>query len=35
MFCTLWEVARDNDWAPGPLQLFDVVSRYDEEFRLC
>jgi quercetin dioxygenase-like cupin family protein len=35
MFCTLWEVARDNDWAPGPLQLFDVISRYDEEFRLC
>jgi len=35
MFCDLWEVARDNDWAPGPLQLFEVVNRYGDEFCLC
>jgi quercetin dioxygenase-like cupin family protein len=35
MFCDLWEVARDNDWAPDPMQLFGVISRYGEEFCLC
>jgi quercetin dioxygenase-like cupin family protein len=35
MFCELWEVARDNDWAPTPMQLFEVVTRYDAEFCLC
>jgi len=35
MFCALWEVARDNDWAPDPMQLFEVVSTYGEEFCLC
>jgi mannose-6-phosphate isomerase-like protein (cupin superfamily) len=35
MFCALWEVARDNDWAPSPMQLFEVISTYGEEFCLC
>ncbi len=35
MFCALWEAARDNDWAPGPLQLFEVISEYGDEFCLC
>ena len=35
MFCALWEVARDNDWSPEPMQLFEVISGYGEEFRLC
>ena len=35
MFCALWEAARDNDWEPKPLQLFEVISQYDAEFCLC
>lgn len=35
MFCALWEVARDNDWAPDGMQLFHVINGYGEEFRLC
>jgi quercetin dioxygenase-like cupin family protein len=35
MFCALWEVARDNDWAPDLMQLFEVISQYDAEFCLC
>jgi hypothetical protein len=35
LFCALWEVARDNDWAPDGMQLFGVISSYEEEFRLC
>lgn len=35
MFCALWEVARDNDWEPDPMQLFGVISQYDAEFCLC
>jgi quercetin dioxygenase-like cupin family protein len=35
MFCALWEAARVNDWAPDPMQLFEVISGYGEEFCLC
>jgi len=35
MFCALWEVARDNDWSPGGMALFEVISRYGDEFNLC
>jgi mannose-6-phosphate isomerase-like protein (cupin superfamily) len=35
MFCDLWVLARDNDWQPDPMQLFEVISRYDAEFCLC
>ena len=35
MFCALWEVARDNDWEPNPLQLFEVISGFGDEFCLC
>jgi quercetin dioxygenase-like cupin family protein len=35
MFCALWEVARDCDWAPDVMQLFAVISEYDLEFCLC
>jgi quercetin dioxygenase-like cupin family protein len=35
MFCALWEVARDNDWAPEVMQLFEVISGFDAEFCLC
>lgn len=35
MFCALWEAARDNGWQPTPLQLFEVISRYGDEFCLC
>jgi quercetin dioxygenase-like cupin family protein len=35
MFCALWEVARDNEWEPDPMQLFGVISYYDAEFCLC
>ena len=35
LFCELWEVARDNDWAPDGMQLYGVISRYDAEFCLC
>lgn len=35
MFCALWAVARDNDWSPEPLQLFEVITQYADEFCLC
>jgi mannose-6-phosphate isomerase-like protein (cupin superfamily) len=35
MFCALYEVARDNDWEPGPLQLFEVIQQFPDEFCLC
>jgi quercetin dioxygenase-like cupin family protein len=35
MFCDLWQVARDNDWKPGGMQLFEVLQKYDAEFCLC
>lgn len=35
MFCDLWAVARDNEWAPSLEQLFAVISRYDAEFCLA
>lgn len=35
MFCALWEVARDNDWDPDVMQLFEVIQQFPEEFRLC
>jgi mannose-6-phosphate isomerase-like protein (cupin superfamily) len=34
MFCALWEAARDNDWAPSPLRLFEVITDYPDEFHL-
>jgi mannose-6-phosphate isomerase-like protein (cupin superfamily) len=35
LFCSLWQVARDNDWEPNPLQLFEVISGFGDEFCLC
>jgi len=35
MYCARWEVARDNDWSPGPMQLFEVISGFGDEFCLC
>jgi quercetin dioxygenase-like cupin family protein len=35
MNCAVWECARDNDWGPTGLQLFEVISGYGEEFRLA
>jgi uncharacterized cupin superfamily protein len=35
MFCGLWEVARDGDWSPDPMKLFEVISAHGEEFQLC
>jgi quercetin dioxygenase-like cupin family protein len=35
MNCALWECARDNDWKPTGLQLFEVISGYADEFRLA
>src|SRR4051812_37077584 len=35
MFCALWEVARDTDWEPSGLQLFEVVSQFDAEYCFC
>jgi mannose-6-phosphate isomerase-like protein (cupin superfamily) len=35
MFCALYEVARDHDWEPGPLQLFEVIQQFPDEFCLC
>lgn len=28
-------VARDNEWTPNPMQLFEAVSRFGDEFCLC
>jgi quercetin dioxygenase-like cupin family protein len=35
MFCALWEVARDNDWQPDLMQLFEVITQFGDEFCLC
>lgn len=35
MFCRLWECSRDNGWDPTPLQLFEVVSGFADEFCLA
>jgi mannose-6-phosphate isomerase-like protein (cupin superfamily) len=35
MYCATWEVARDNDWQPSPLQLFEVIQGFGDEFCLC
>jgi quercetin dioxygenase-like cupin family protein len=35
LYCATWECARDNDWKPTGLQLFEVVSGYADEFRLA
>jgi len=35
MFCELWEVARDKEWAPAPLDLFAVLAEHEAEFRLA
>jgi quercetin dioxygenase-like cupin family protein len=34
MWCATWAVARDNDWQPDPMALFEVVSKFPEEFQL-
>ena len=31
----LWRLARDSDWKPDGMKLFELVSRYDAEFCLC
>ena len=33
--CAVWQCARDHDWKPGGARLFEVISRYDDEFRLA
>src|SRR3954471_24819385 len=35
MYCATWECARDNDWKPTGLQLFEVISGYSDELRLA
>ena len=34
LWCATWAVARDNDWKPDPMALFEVVSGFPEEFQL-
>src|SRR4051794_28020903 len=35
MFCELWEVARDGDWSPDPMRMFEVIINHPDEFCLC
>lgn len=35
MFCALWEVARDADWEPDLMALFEVITSFPDEFCLC
>ena len=35
MFCALWQVAHDNDWAPDGMALFNVITGFADEFCLC
>jgi mannose-6-phosphate isomerase-like protein (cupin superfamily) len=35
MFCELWQLSRNNGWAPTPAQLFGIVSNHSAEFQLC
>lgn len=34
LWCATWGVARDHDWQPDPMALFEVVSGFPEEFQL-
>jgi hypothetical protein len=34
LFCALWQVAHDHQWAPDPATVFGVVSGYPDEFQL-
>jgi quercetin dioxygenase-like cupin family protein len=34
LFCALWQVAHDHQWAPDPVAVFEVVSSFPEEFQL-
>lgn len=34
LWCASWAVARDSDWKPDPMALFEVVSSFPEEFQL-
>ena len=35
LYCSTWECARDNRWAPTGLQVFEVVKKFGDEFRLA
>lgn len=35
LFCAMWAAARDNEWTPTPMQLFEAVSQFPDEFCLC
>ena len=35
LYCESWQTARDNGWAPTPMQMFEVVQRHPDEFCLC
>jgi hypothetical protein len=35
MFCALFDVARDNEWKPDLMQMFEVIQQFDDEFCLC
>ena len=34
MWCATWACARDHDWKPDPMALFEVVNGFQEEFQL-
>ena len=35
MFCALWQVAHDNDWAPDGMAVYNVITEFGDEFCLC
>ena len=35
MFCAMWQVAHDNDWAPDGMALYNVITGFSDEFCLC
>jgi mannose-6-phosphate isomerase-like protein (cupin superfamily) len=35
LYCSMWECARDSDWAPSGLRMLEAVSAFGDEFRLA
>ena len=34
MWCATWACARDHEWKPDPMTMFEVVSGFPDEFQL-
>lgn len=35
LYCAMWAVARDSDWSPDPMKLFETITGFGDEFCFC